>query len=176
MKKILKYVLCIEILYLINIFKYLKKNYYCKMKEKKRIIRYNKKLEKLSQNTENLNEWTEGINEIVFKENLKLIKKYGIYHAFQIAVEIVSDITAMLVKDLKFIPKDDYSNIDILKNKKIINSDLAAKIREANGLRNRIVHDYDDLDNNIAYNKLLELIKSLYDFKEAVSDWLKNDC
>lgn len=32
MKKILKYVLCIEILYLINIFKYLKKNYYCKMR------------------------------------------------------------------------------------------------------------------------------------------------
>ncbi|MCK4287149.1 MAG: DUF86 domain-containing protein, partial [Candidatus Lokiarchaeota archaeon] len=63
----------------------------------------------------------------------------------------------MIVKDVKLIPKDDYSNINIIKNKKIVNSDLAAKLREANGLRNRIVHDYNGLDNEIAYNRLKNL-------------------
>jgi len=66
---------------------------------------------------------------------------------------------------MKLIPKDDYSNINIIRNKKIISADLAAKLREANGLRNRNVHDYNGLDNEIAYNRLLNLLEYFQEFK-----------
>ena len=82
----------------------------------------------------------------------------------------------MIVKDVKLIPKDDYSNINIIKNKKIVNSDLAAKLREANGLRNRIVHDYNGLDNEIAYNRLKNLLKYFQEFKVKAKEWLKKNC
>jgi len=144
--------------------------------EEERIKRYNDKLEYLNQTTENLNDWTENIDSEEFVERLELLKQYGIYHAFQIGIEIIADLIAMIVKDVKLITKDDYSNINIIKNKKIINTDLASKLREANGLRNRIVHDYNGLDNELAYNRLTNLLKYFQEFKVKAKEWLKKNC
>ena len=82
----------------------------------------------------------------------------------------------MIVKDVKSIPKDDYFNIEIISNKKVITPDLAARLREANGLRNRIVHDYNGLDNEIAFNRLIDLLKYLKGFMGRVKEWLKKNC
>ncbi|TET05707.1 MAG: DUF86 domain-containing protein [Promethearchaeota archaeon] len=144
--------------------------------EEERIKRYNDKLEYLNQTIEHLNEWTESIDSREFTERLELQKQYAIYHAFQIGIEIITDLVSMIVKDVKLIPKDDYSNINIIKNKKIISADLAAKLREANGLRNRIVHDYNGLDNEIAYNRLTNLLKYFQEFKVKAKEWLKKNC
>ena len=143
--------------------------------EEERIKRYNDKLEYLNQTIENLNDWTESIDSKEFIERLELQKQYGIYHAFQIGIEIITDLVSMIVKDVKLIPKDDYSNINIIKNKKIVSADLAAKLREANGLRNRIVHDYNGLDNEIAYNRLLSLLEYFQEFKVKAKEWLKKN-
>ena len=142
--------------------------------EEQRKKRYKEKLERLVQTIENLNDWTEGIDDKKFDEEVELVKKYGIYHAFQIAVEIIADIAAKTVKDSNIIPKDDYSNLDVLKNKKIIKSRLADELKETNGLRNRIVHDYNGLNNKIVYNRILDLVKSIENFKEAIENWLTN--
>ena len=144
--------------------------------EEERIKRYNDKLEYLNQTIKNLNDWTENLDSKEFIESLELQKQYGIYHAFQIGIEIITDLISMIVKDVKLIPKDDYSNINIIKNKKIVNSDLAAKLREANGLRNRIVHDYNGLDNELAYNRLTNLLKYFQEFKVKTKEWLKKNC
>ena len=143
--------------------------------EEERIKRYNDKLEYLNQTIEYLYNWTENIDSIEFIERLELQKQYGIYHAFQIGIEIITDLVSMIVKDIKLIPKDDYSNINTIKNKNIISIDLAAKLREANGLRNRIVHDYNGLDNKIAYNGLVNLLKYFQEFKVKAKEWLKKN-
>ena len=149
---------------------------YINKMEEERIKRYNDKLEYLNQTVKNLYEWTEGIDSKKFSESIELQKQYGIYHAFQLSIETITDMVAMIVKDVKLIPKDDYLNIDIITNKKIINPDLAANLREANGLRNRIVHDYNGLDNEIAFNRVIDLLKSLKKFMEEVKEWLKKNC
>ncbi len=143
--------------------------------EEERIKRYNDKLEYLNQTIENLNDWTESIDSKEFIERLELQKQYGIYHAFQIGIEIITDLIAMIIKDIKMIPKDDYSNINVIKNKNIINADLAAKLREANGLRNRIVHDYNGLDNEIAYNRLKNILIYFQEFEVKAKQWLKKN-
>lgn len=143
--------------------------------EEERIKRYSDKIEYLNQTIENLYDWIDGIDSKEFVENTDLQKQYGIYHAFQIGIEIISDLTSMMVKDLKTIPKDDYSNIKIIENKKIISSDLAAKLREANGLRNRIVHDYNGLDDSIAFDRLKHLLKHFKEFQVKIKEWLKTN-
>ena len=140
---------------------------------KERLKRYNDKLENLNQSIKYLNDWTKNVDVKEFLEDLDMQKKYGIFYAFQITVEIITDITAMIVKDLKVVPKDDYSNIEILKTKKVITADLVAKIGEANGLRNRIVHDYNGLDEDLAYSNLLKLVKDLKIFEDETKKWLK---
>jgi uncharacterized protein YutE (UPF0331/DUF86 family) len=143
--------------------------------EEERIKRYSDKIEYLNQTAENLCDWIGDIDSREFVESINLQKQYGIYHAFQIGIEIITDLVAMMVKDLRTIPKDDYSNIKILENKKIISSNLAAKLKEANGLRNRIVHDYNGLDNSIAYNRIKDLLNPLKEFKVSVKEWLKTN-
>ena len=143
--------------------------------EEERIKRYYDKIEYLNQTIENLCIWIESIDSKEFVESINLQKRYGIYHAFQIGIEIITDLVAMMVKDLRTIPKDDYSNIKILENKKIISSNLTAKLREANGLRNRIVYDYNGLDNSIAYNRIKDLLNPLKEFKVNVKEWLKTN-
>jgi len=143
--------------------------------EGQRIKRYKEKIKYLKETTDNLESWTVDINKTYFQNKLELQKKYGIYHAFQISVEIISDISAMIIKDLKDIPKDDYSNIDILRKKGIIDFNLKVNIKEANGLRNRIMHDYNGLDDKIAYSRLAELLKSFKQFCKVILKWLESN-
>jgi uncharacterized protein YutE (UPF0331/DUF86 family) len=143
--------------------------------EEDRIKRYTDKIEYLNQTIENLYDWIDGIDSKEFVESMNLQKQYGIYHAFQIGIEIINDLVAMMVKDLRTIPKDDYSNMKILENKKIISSNLAAKLREANGLKNRIVHDYNGLDDSIAYNRIKFLLNHFKELKVNVKEWLKTN-
>lgn len=56
---------------------------------KQRLIRYREKIEYLDETIRNLEDWTQEIESNYFVDILDLQKKYGIYHAFQIAVEIV---------------------------------------------------------------------------------------
>jgi uncharacterized protein YutE (UPF0331/DUF86 family) len=141
-----------------------------------RLKRYNDKLEYLDEVINYLNEWTKDVDVKQFLEDLDIQKKYGILHAFQITIEIITDITAMIVKDLKIVPKDDYSNIEILKRKKVINSRLAAEIIKANGLRNRIVHDYNGLDEELLYINLLSFKKNIKIFEDETKKWLRRNC
>ncbi|MFO7796320.1 MAG: DUF86 domain-containing protein [Promethearchaeati archaeon] len=140
--------------------------------DEERLLRYKEKLKYLETTIGNLTDWTYDIEDKVFIKETALQKRYSIYHAFQIVVEIISDITAMIIKDEKILPKDDYSNINSLIEKNIIKNELGVKLKEANGLRNRIVHNYNGLDDLIAYERILVLIKIFKDYKEEVNRWL----
>ena len=142
--------------------------------DKERIKRYKEKQEKLSEYFSYLKEWTNALKiEDFNKTNIK--EQFSIYHAFQNVVEVITDLSAMIVKDLKKIPKDDYSNIELLVKEKIIKRELSLQIKEANGLRNRIVHDYNSIDNDIAYKGILSSLNSLRQYKEVIDKWLREN-
>jgi len=44
------------------------------------------------------------VTDKMFKTESELQKRYSIYHGFQIAVEIISDVAAMIIKDEKVLP------------------------------------------------------------------------
>lgn len=141
--------------------------------DEKRIRRYREKTEYLDQELKNLEEWTKDISISEIKEILPIREKYSIYHSFQICLEIISDLAAMTVKDLKILPKDDYLNIDRLEKNNVISNELAPKIKEANGLRNRIVHNYNGLIDGIALKVISNLVNNIAQFKEAINLWLQ---
>jgi len=142
---------------------------------KERITRYKEKEEHFNKIFEKLKKWTSdiGVNEFLSKTNLE--KQFAIYHAYQIIIEIITDLAAMVVKDLKILPKDDYVNINILAENKVISETLATKIKDANGLRNRIVHNYNGLANEIAYKSILTTINDIEKYIEAIKNWIKKN-
>ncbi|NQE51992.1 hypothetical protein C5S29_00265, partial [ANME-1 cluster archaeon GoMg3.2] len=51
----------------------------------------------------------------------------------------------------------------------------AEKLKEANGLRNRLIHGYDSLDDETACYAIIELIEDLRDFSVAVLEWKREN-
>jgi len=96
------------------------------------------------------------------------ILRKAMYKEFQEAAEAASDISAMIRRCMNSSAKDDYSNIDFLIQKDILDRELGSRMKEINGLRNRLVHGYDDLDDERACHAIQSLIKDLSLFSEVV--------
>ncbi len=77
----------------------------------------------------------------------------------------------MMVRDLNLLVKDDYSNISTLFNKNCITFELSEALKEANGLRNRLIHRYNKED--IVFESIKKLLPSFNEFLEEVKKWLK---
>lgn len=138
-----------------------------------RISRYKDKLNLISERKQDIEEWISGYDSSDFIQDKKT--RLAVYKAFQELVEASFDVAAMACKDLKIIPKDDYTNIDLLFEKKFINSSLKNSLSESNGLRNRLVHRYNGLDDSLAFDSIMEHLTSILDFSEVIGKWLRSN-
>jgi uncharacterized protein YutE (UPF0331/DUF86 family) len=96
--------------------------------------------------------------------------KLATYKAFQEIVEACMDIVAMMCKDLNWVPKDDYSNIENLDK---IDRKTKTSLAAANGLRNRLVHRYNQTDDRVALESINVLLPDLSNFEEMVELWIR---
>ena len=140
--------------------------------DRSRFERYLEKMQVLDDTLEHLNSWNNDISTISLSE-INTRDKFAIFHAYQIIVETITDITAMIVKDIGKMPKDDYMNLEILLKSSLFPPDTLTKLKQANGLRNRIVHEYNGLIEKIAFEATSEHIELFEEFKRAVSEWLE---
>jgi len=148
------------------------KRYLEKLMEIERIARYKDKLNLISERKHDIEEWMSGYDSSDFLEDKKT--RLAVYKAFQEMTEASFDIAAMACKDLKIIPKDDYTNIDLLFEKKIISNKLKNALSESNGLRNRLVHRYNGLDDSLAFDSILTHLTAISDFIEMIEIWLRS--
>ncbi len=133
-----------------------------------RAKRYMDKISRIKQNIGDIAEWAQDIEDFLSDRKTRL----ATYKAFQEAVEAATDISAMIIKDEGEIPKDDYTNLGILQDRKIISYELKKALVEANGLRNRVVHEYNGLIEEMAFNSIMRLLDYLKDFAEVAEKWL----
>lgn len=94
------------------------------------------------------------------------------YKAFQEAAEAAADLAAMMRVDSGETPKDDRTNIAALAMHGDIPHDLADPLQLATGLRNRLVHEYEKLDDGIALRSIASLAPSLTTFLQGVDAWV----
>lgn len=135
-----------------------------------RLKRYREKIIHMEERISLINEWVSNYSDEDFISDEKT--KLAVYKAFQEIVESAMDIIAMICKDASVPPKDDYTNIETLKELGIINAEVMEKLVEANGLRNRLVHHYNKLDDRIAFESIKELLDDLLIFVEVVEGWI----
>ena len=131
-----------------------------------RLKRYKDKLDLIDKRIDELIEWK---GDFLLDEKSKLAS----YKAFQEIVEASMDIIAMLIKDEDLVPKDDYSNIDIIEKNGLLKKELCPALRDMNGLRNRVIHEYNGLSDNIALDSIEELIPKIRELVECIETWLK---
>jgi len=93
------------------------------------------------------------------------LEKRGIFYSLQTSIEAIVDLIAMLTKDLGIPVKDDNANISAIVKRRKLKSGLGEKLKKANGMRNIIVHRYNDFEEKIILNSVEEI-------KELLPKWI----
>ncbi|MFQ6062439.1 MAG: DUF86 domain-containing protein [Methanosarcinales archaeon] len=132
----------------------------------KRLKRYLQKLEVLRDRLDFINSNLPSEKEMI---NNRILRK-AIYKEFQELIEVIADLCAMSVKDRGFLVKDDYSNIERMDF--ILTLDLIESLKRSNGLRNVLVHDYNGINDNLAYISIKELLPAIYEFEKRFKEWI----
>lgn len=125
-----------------------------------------KKLELIMKRAGEIEEWKSGF---FMKEKDRL----AVYKAFQEIGEACMDIITMILKDSGKIPEDDYINITKVIKLGFLPDNLKPILEDLNGLRNRIVHEYNGLDDEIAFDAMTEILPDIKEFVMAVGKWLE---
>lgn len=132
-----------------------------------RLKRYWDKINLVSKRSTHIKEWTAiSAEDFIVDEKTKL----ATYKAFQEIVKACMDIVAMMCKDSKIPPKDDYTNINLLKNSHFNNVE---SLIEANGLRNRLFHRYNRTDDLLAFESIKEILPKITKFVTGVKKWIR---
>ncbi|MFA5612983.1 MAG: DUF86 domain-containing protein [Methanoculleus sp.] len=103
------------------------------------------------------------------------ILRKALYKEFQEAVEVVTDICALSRRMLRSSAEDDYTNIDYLVDAKVLKPETGRDMKSANGLRNRLVHEYDGINDHTAYAAMQRLMPSMQKFVGEVLAWVDSD-
>jgi len=82
------------------------------------------------------------------------------------------DLLTMIIKDTKKLPKDDYSNIQLAYEENLISNTEKKLLNESNGLRNRLVHGYNGLNDMMAFNALTRLLPDLKELLRKLKQWI----
>ncbi len=133
-----------------------------------RARRYKDKTNIIIKRANQIEGWVQDISSDQFLEDDRT--RLATYKAFQEIVEACMDIVAMMCKDLDLVPKDDYSNIENLNR---IDKNTKTSLAAANGLRNRLVHRYNQTDDRIALESINALLPELSSFVEMVELWIR---
>ncbi|PKP58111.1 MAG: DUF86 domain-containing protein [Candidatus Altiarchaeales archaeon HGW-Altiarchaeales-1] len=112
-------------------------------------------------------ERTEGIPRTNFDDD---IIRDAAFYKIQTAIECVTDIVAMLVRDMGKDVGDDYHNLEILKDKDIIDEEMYEKLKKLNGMRNIIVHRYNKIEEDLIFNNIDEIRKNILNFIEIAEN------
>lgn len=92
----------------------------------------------------------------------------GVLYRVQTSIDAAIDMAAMLVRDIGIEVGDDYENVAILKEKGIIDSELAGELKRLNGMRNAIVHKYGIVDKELILQNLENVKEHLHRFVNVI--------
>ena len=86
-----------------------------------------------------------------------IVKRAACERYVEKIVEAATDLAFLVIKHKKLkIPEDDIDAFNILLENKIIGSSLAAKLRNAKGMKNIISHQYGNIDDEIVFEAIKE--------------------
>ena len=88
---------------------------------------------------------------------LNIEKKAACERYLERIVEAITDLAFLIIKNKKLkIPEDDIDAFNILSENKILDNDLATKLKNAKGMKNIIAHQYGKIDDEIIFGAISE--------------------
>jgi uncharacterized protein YutE (UPF0331/DUF86 family) len=130
----------------------------------------NKKIKLLIKNLDRLEQFTSvSIDNYLENYDLQLI----VERLFQLIVEIASDINGYLLVNLfKITPATYFESFINMSKQGIITQELANELAKSAGMRNRIVHQYDEIDQQIIFRAIPLAVSQYSLYIKQVNDFL----
>ncbi len=138
-----------------------------------KINRINDKIEEIQQYLEKLDD----VNPRDFERysgNFKI--RLMCERCLEIIIESLVDLAFLVIKEKSLpAPEDDKQAFDILKDAGIISEILAAKLKDAKGMRNILAHEYGKINDEIIFNAIEDMGNDTKEFINSVSEFFKED-
>ncbi len=129
---------------------------------------------KLTRIVENLSELKD-LKALTVKEwRADTMRRAAAERWLHVCIEAAIDLNSHLLVGLGHpAPPDGYQSfLDLARHTKIIDGDLAAKLAPSVGLRNRLVHRYDDIDDALVLKGIGEAVRLFPRYVELVSKYV----
>ncbi|MEA3458168.1 MAG: DUF86 domain-containing protein [Candidatus Thermoplasmatota archaeon] len=109
-------------------------------------------------------------------KGMSRLERDGIYKNIEFAIQSILDICAIILKekDLK-VPSSDDDMLTILKESKVFKSQVIDTIKLMKSFRNRLVHRYGDIDNELAYHNIKDGLKDFQIIFEDIKNIITAD-
>jgi len=132
-----------------------------------------RKLNKLIQYLQEL----ESIKNYTLKEYLdNFFIKRTTERLLQMIVETATDINGHIIVDNgNPPPKDYYESFILLAQQGIIDKKFAEKLAPSAGLRNRLVHEYDDINDKIVFKNVTTALNMYRKYIEIIEEYLETN-
>lgn len=130
---------------------------------------------KLSRIVENLSA-LKAVKGLALKDwQADAVRKAASERWLHICIEAAIDLNAHVLVGLGHpAPPDGYQSfLDLALHTRIIDADLAAKLAPSAGLRNRLVHRYDDIDDALVLKGVGEAVRLFPRYVELVSKYVE---
>lgn len=97
-------------------------------------------------------------------------------HLLQVSVEACLDIGHHIVADNGYrTPQDSFDTFVVLNEEKILPDDFLPALRQMTSFRNRVVHLYWDVDDQIVYQTTRNNLADLDRFAQLITDYLARE-
>ena len=118
------------------------------------------------------------IKPLTFEDYMSDLKTKAACERYaQKIIEAIIDLTYLVIKERKWrLPEGDEQAFDILIKNKILSLELGKKLQDAKGMRNFLIHQYGEVDDEIIFNAINEeLEKDIAEFLNKIEENLKKE-
>ncbi len=115
-----------------------------------------------------------GVTPAEFSRYQRTEIKRSCERLLQLSVECTIDICKLMVSGLRSgLPADENDLFDKLRNEDVIPEETARLLKEMRGLRNILVHEYADINDELVFEKATTKLTDFARFKEGILNYLK---
>lgn len=127
----------------------------------------------------NLVEYSKELSPFKSYSYEQYIKNYFIKRTgerlIQLIVENMVDINSVIISQNNLPPpKDYYSSFETLGKINVLPANFALALAPCTGMRNRLVHEYDKIDDLVVFNGISKLIDMVNEYIEHINHFLNS--
>ena len=132
----------------------------------------------IKERLESIQMYCRHLDEIVKAPATELKKDFTRYYAlervFQLIVDEMVDVNSHIIRHGDFRTPDDFqSTFMIMAENGILPEDFAKRIAPSVGLRNRLVHRYEEIDKDLVVKMILKEKDDFKEYVKLIHDFLK---